>query len=397
MSVLRWMLSLLLVFAALVIASLTAGPDSWHRAVEWARQWRTDSPTAKPTCPVLVGAPLPGDARSRYARAAELARAIDIDDRQALRAVLDKPAPSAAEAMAIVARLPAKALAEQSRAARTSGNLQFARRLGGREQLPLIDFMALCDALLVTARYAETAELRVDAWLDALACGWDFAGMEVAVGELYGLMIVERSLAIADDAWLRSLSPECLAQLATALAKVDAAAPLVSDLQTQVASMVLLVEEADDLQPHDIGLRSIYETWENLFSVKDAAIERVALLDEQVKAFCSATPPNEIWPAREARLKDLVLADEQANPDLAFNYLHSVLRSEQERRRNVTRMRLLRMAVAHLRGDELALMDPFDEVPLSVAQGDGFVQFCSVETGLTFRLENVSEPASRGR
>lgn len=397
MSVLRWVLSLLVVFAALVAASLTAEPDSWHGTVRRAQQWRTASVTAKVTCPVLVGEPLVGDVRSRYERAANLARAIDMDDRHALRAMLDKPAPSAAAAMAVVARLPEVALAEHRRAARTDGNLSFARQLGGREQLPLLDFMVLCDALLVTARYAETAEQRLTAWLDAIACGWDFAGMEVRVGELYGLMIVERSLGVADETWLRSLSPECLEQLDSALAKVDAATPMVADLNNLVASMVLMVAEAPDLQPHDIGLRSVYDAWENMFSVQDAGIERIGLLDEQVQAFCRATPTRETWQARKTRLGQLVHADRQANRDLTHNYLGHLIKSEQERRSNITRLRLLRMAVAQLRGAEVVLMDPFGDGPLVAERGRGAVRFASVEGSLTLRLVDEPPSADGGR
>lgn len=397
MSVLRCTLFGLLLLAAFVVASLTAEPGAWREAVDWARTYRRASTAEVATCPVLIGAEHPGDARASYDHAGNLALRVAYEDREALRATLLDATSTREQALALVAGLPQDAMRELRRATRQSGKVFSAARLGTRtDGLPFGDVVVLCDAVLVLARHARSEQERLHAWLDAVACGWDMAGSELPVAELLGLVVVERAMEVADAHWLQALSSDRLRQLSVALAKVDDAIPVTIDLRTTTAHMVLMVDESGDLQPFDIGMRSIYQSWDNLFSIKDAAIDRIGRLVAQVQMFLRETPRVEAWSARKRRLARLVFEDQLCNEDLGSGYLSFALASEQNRRGNVAKLRLLRMAVAHLLEQELVLADPLGDGMLRVARGAGPVRFLSKERGLVFEMTS-SNSTNRGR
>ena len=390
MSPLRWTLLGLFLLTAFVVASLTAKPSEWGQTVQWARQWR-DAAAKSPagqhaaTCPVLVGDPLPGDPRTAYELAGSLAAGVARETRDRLHMLSQTSSVSAAtstEALALVAELPAAALDELRRSVRMAGTMYAAEELGRRLVGNAFgDQEVLVDALLVLARHATSETERVAAWLDALACGWDRAGKVVLVERLLGVVMVSKALDVADEQWLDTLSDVSLQQLRDALAAVDQATPLGTDLQSVVAHLVLMVSELPDLQVDDLGLVSIYQLWQNGFSVVDAGIERAARLAEQVRNFEQQAPATAPWPQRRAALQQLVAADKLCNSDMRFGYLGFASEAEQNRRESITRMRFLRLALACRLGESLQLDDPLGSGPLGMVRDGAKVRFFSAEPG----------------
>tara|TARA_R110002072_G_scaffold46591_13_gene129353 strand:- start:92466 stop:93638 length:1173 start_codon:yes stop_codon:yes gene_type:complete len=379
MSFLRWAVVALVVLVALVAASLTAEPGVWRDAVQWARTYRETSAQRAATCPVLVGQPLPGNPREAYERVGLTVLALNAAERQQLRTFAEGRAESDEQALDLVAKLPADALRLLRQSARMDGTMFSAGNLGRRDAAgAFLDQHLMLDAILVLSRHAASESERVHAWLDALACGWDLAGSELPVYSLVGLTVVGRAMDVADDQWLQELSPKTLREVCDALAAVDAATPVRVDLDSLIADMVLLVDEAEELQPSDIGLRSIYQAWQNGFSIEGEAIERVSRAIEQVKAFRDATPPAEEWASRRERLQRLVKDDELCNSDMMWGYLSFVLESEQSRRECVASVRVLRMALAERSGERLALRDPLGAGAIQVErQGETVRIFCA--------------------
>lgn len=378
MSFIRWTLATLVVLAFLVAASLTAEPGVWREAVHWARGFRELSSKRAATCPVLVGESVPGDPREAYELIGQRVIALDVKERAQLRAFAERRVADPELALALVAKVPVDSLEALRQLVRMDGKMYSASNLGLREPVSVFgDQHVLIDALLVLARYATTEEQRMHAWLDAIACGLDLAGSELPIQCLYGLMIAGRVMDVADDAWVMRLSLDGLRVLGDALAKVDAATPVCVDLQTVIADLVLLVDETDDLQPVDVGMRSIYQSWQNAFSVEDEAIERVSRTVEQVRAFLDGTPSIESWASRRQRLQQLVKEDAMLNADLMSSYLNYVFESEQGRREFVINLRLLRMVITAKLGEELVLADPLGEGAIGVAHEGGYVRFFS--------------------
>ncbi|MFT4513229.1 MAG: hypothetical protein ACI91B_001931 [Planctomycetota bacterium] len=377
MSALRWTLAALVLLAALVVVSLSAEPGTWRDTAHWARGFRDTSAARAATCPVLIGKPLSGNPRPTYEKLGQLVMALDASERDQLHAFAVHHSEDSEQALALVAKLPADALNALRQLARMDGKMYAPANLGSRDVALFGDQLVLFDALLAVARYASTEQERIYAWLDVVACGWDLAGAEVPLQTLVGLMEVGRAMEVADDEWLMTLSPDSLRELSEALAKVDAATPVCFDLETVIADLVLLVDEADELQPGDIGLRSIYQSWQNAFSIEDEAIERVSRTVDQVRTFLDATPSSEGWASRSARLQRLVKDDEQCNTDLMASYLNYVFAGELSRRECVANLRLLRMAAGKRLGEDLILPDPLGDGPLGVEDRDDYARFFS--------------------
>lgn len=379
MSVIRWTLIALVLLAALVAASLTAEPGAWSDSVQWARGFRETSAARAATCPVLVGEPLPGNPLDAYERLGRLVLALDAPEREQLHAFAEHRSEDSEQALALVAKVPVDALDALRQLTRMGGKMYAPANLGTRDSFSVFgDQHVLFDALLILARYAESEPERMHAWLDVVACGWDLAGSEVPVHSLVGLMAAGRAMDVADDEWVMTLSPDGLRVLSEALAKVDAATPECIDLELGLAAMVLFVDEADELQPGDIGLRSVYQSWQNAFSLENEAIERVSRTVEQVRAFLDSTPLHEGWASRSQRLQRLVKEDELSNADLMSGYLSYVFEGEQSRRECLANLRLLRMAMAKRLGEDLALPDPLGEGAIGVANQGDDVRFFSV-------------------
>ena len=347
----------------------------------WAREFRQASAARSATCPVLVGDPVPGDPRQAYDLLTTKQLALTSDEREQLRMFAEFGAAGATEdaardGMALAAKVPADLLDQIRKVARMDGTMYDAAKLGVRDTSRWLgDQQVLFDALLVQARFAEAEHERIALWLDTLACGLDLAGTELPIQSLVGLITVERALDVADAGWVAALSEQGIERLRIALEAADAATPMRLDLESNLADMVLLVDEADELEPADVGLRSVYQAWQNAFSVKGEAIERVSRLVQQVRAFVAESPESEAWPIRRKRLERLVQVDAASNRDMMFSYLGHVVEAEQSRRECLARLRLLRLELAERAGAELALPDPLGDGSIQVGRQGDLVQF----------------------
>ena len=372
MSALRWTLLAIAVVVAMVAASLTAAPNQWRQAVDWAEQRYLLLQTTASSCPVLVDASIPSASRPLYEDAARLGATIDSATAQELRSLAagDVPRASASAAIDALEQVPVKALQLLEQATRADEATFDFSVIGERHSssLPFSDLMPLCDALIVRARYVDRDQDRLQAWLSSVACGIDMAGGEVPVMAAIGCIIVGRTAQAATGDWLQSLSPESLATLQQALALADAALPVETPLVNGVVHYVLLLDRNESIEPGEVGFASRLQTWGHGFSVWHAAADRVVRAFEAVQAFEQATPEHEPWSLRRRRLSELVAQEGRCNGDLfGGGFLNHTLEFAELRRDAVTRLRLLRLAVAYLLADELPrLADPLGDGQIRV-------------------------------
>ncbi len=151
------------------------------------------------------------------------------------------------------------------------------------------------------------------------------------------------------------------------------------------AEAVLLVVERTHLAPEDVGMASFLQAWRHGFSVRESAKARTTLLARQVGALVAATPRGERWPAREPRLAAFEAADAAANSDLAFPPGSGVRAAEEQLRRGLAAVRLLRLVAACHDGRELVLADPLGAGDLVVRSDDDSVTFASAVADLVRR------------
>ncbi|MFN3241601.1 MAG: hypothetical protein ACE37K_08835 [Planctomycetota bacterium] len=357
MSTLRWALLALTVLTLLVVASLTADSNGWSQDVRWARSRLDRMAASSHTCPVLLGDPLPGDARRTYRQAGRAMLGVPNQLGERLRAALEDRGGDADEALQLAAQLPAEALQKLRDAARTEGSMFWRAAFGtARDWDPLYGLMPLVDGVLVRARFATQPTVRVDEWTVALATGVDLCGHSTAVGKMMGALVVERTVAVADARWLTGLPEAERRRAADALAAAEPTLPVEVDLAPVLVDLVTLVERGNPTA-EDLGFANPYQLWQYGFSAWHAGVERVGRAIGQLQAFEAATPTSESWPSRRARLAALQELDERSNPDLFWRYFQVAVDCEQARRECVAGLRELRVALARSLGDEPPQLD----------------------------------------
>ena len=391
MSPLRWTLLALFVLAALVVASLTAEPSEWAKAVQWANQSMPRIASEFAGCPVLRGRALPGSPREHYERAARLAAAVDRELVEQLRAFAAGESRPAEGALAARDRLPAAALAEVRLACRVGGSSFDVEAVGRScgDYPPFDALLALVDGLIIESQHGADAAVRARAWLDALACAVDVASFELPIASMPGITMLRRVADAGDDAFLAGLDEVWLGRVAAALASADAAMPEHHAHELSAVHLVRLLRSGVDLDPIDIGLASRMQAWRSGFSLTRDGIGRACALVADLAAFEDACEAATRWPARRQLLQRLVAADRERNSDMFFHYLGDADYIEEQRRAAIAALRILRVAVAHHAHTALpVLADPLGEGDLEVLDsGDGSIVCRSVAGHLQRRVQ----------
>ena len=349
---LRWVLGLLALLAAMVVASLTATPDSWQLAVQWTQQFdERNSGVAE--CPVLHGEAEPGSSLARYLEAIRLADGVRPDGQRLRELVEQGPA-----AKATAADLEMLALLQPAVRTLRQGAHRRGVQESGSSWFDFVDVLAPHDALLLSARdLAGAGDVRgaVHCLLDGLACGVD-----IAVHYAFWARLVSRTTRAFDDTLLQDADAAVLADLDAALGAIDAVFVLdTQPVSLAAAHMVRRLLDPKELSPMDLGMASSLVAWRHGFSVRESGKARAAALVELAQRFERSSPANEPWPQCKLRLQAAEAQERADNSDLHFAWLGGMVGIEETRREAAAQLRLLRLAVAFQRRQPLPrLADP---------------------------------------
>ena len=372
---LRWVLGLLALLAAMVVASLTATPDSWQLAVQWTQQFDERHRVAE--CPVLHGEAEPGSSFASYLEASRLAIGARHDE-QRLRELVEQGAAAKVTAADLEMLAP---LQPAVRALR-----QGAHRRGVEESespsFDLVHVFSPHDALLLSARdLAGAGDVRgaVHCLLDGLACGVD-----IAVHYYFGAMLMSRTTRAFDDTLLQDADAAVNAELDAALGAIDAVFVLdTQPVSLAAAHMVRRLLDPKELSAMDLGMASPLVAWRHGFSVRESGRARAAALVELAQGFERSSPANEPWPQCKLRLQAAEAQERSDNSDLHFAWLGGLVAIEEMRREAAAQLRLLRLAVAFQRRQALPrLADPLGSGELVARVHGDEATFASAGPGL---------------
>ncbi len=395
MQIVRWSLLVGAVLGAMVVASVFSTSNDWPAAVAWADEHVARWQREGRECPVLYGDTTAGSSRAGYLEAAGFAAALPNDRQESLRELVEPAGaaaePTAAQRLTFDALAPAvQALRDAAhRSGRTSAVAPPASAAG---TLDVVAMSAVVDALLLQARLASQRgepTAAVDALLDGLACGVDFAHGCVPVEVVFGAFTVGRCVDALHDELLSACDRQRLQGLAEALAAADGSLPADGGLlQLCAAGLVHHLRDAPSVSAHELGMASPLLAWRHGFSVRESGKARAAALVALAQRVAAEGGPDEGWPQRRVRLAAAVAEERARNWDLHWSLAHGVLEGEEQLREAAARLRLLRLAVAFQLGSALpALRDPFGEGDLraevhgdraTFASGDGAVSRTTV-------------------
>lgn len=391
MSWVRWTILGFGVVGGMVAASVLADPHGWERSVQWAeareRQWLA----AGRECPVLFGEVLPGGSYEGYMAAGKLGGScagVDEGRLRELASSLDvavRPSPEDREMLRALA--PAVALLRTA-AHRAGGAGSWPVPEGGpRGDAWLLHLSVLIDALRLEARdlqHAGDVAGAIEVLLDGVAAGVDLNHSMLTVDQMIGTTALEQVLTGFDGDWWADGGEDVLRRLAAALATVDAALPCeCQGIGDGCATMVLALARTEQWNALDLGLNSVLPAWQHGFSVRRLGMVNASRAMAVGMQFEREAPKGaESWAVREARMQQAsTQVKERCN--LSHWSFDHVIAAEQQRREVVTRLRLLRLAVARRLGDGmLQPADPFGDGLLEVVPTDAGVLLRSSRPGL---------------
>lgn len=220
----------------------------------------------------------------------------------------------------------------------------------------------------------------VELLLDAATFGCDLQRAPTLIDQMVGvsLLTVATSDAWADED-LQALSPAGLRALAEGLARLDARCPTTLDYSGEalLGAQAMLQPQS----PYSYEARgTAWQAWRQGFSWRLARAE-TALVQAELAAELAGTTALP-WPQRQRHIEGMIeRCHPQQNPILAVA-IPNLVAAEEHLRLVLTRLRLLRCAVAwHLGEVPPHLADPFGTGPLVRKQVGSGVQFESVGTG----------------
>ena len=223
----------------------------------------------------------------------------------------------------------------------------------------------------------------VELLLSAATFGCDLLHAPTLIDQMVGVSLLTSATSEAwEDADLRVLSPAGLRALAEGLARLDARCPTTLDYGGEA----LLAANSMLHQPIYEARGFAWQAWRQGFSLRLARAETVSVQVELAAEFAGTTALP--WPLRQRHIEGMIeRCHPQQNPILAVA-IPNLVAAEEHLRLAVTRLRLLRCAVAwHLGEVPLQLADPFGSGPLVGKQSGAGIHFESVGTGRLCPIE----------
>ena len=380
-----------LVFAAICLAALlVAAAAMVQRAANarmaelaaWARRAEADWRLRDFAREAMSGTTSDGSAFVHYREAMARTERLGSNVRDRLRDLRSKPAAVPVDEAAAVLAQYAPALAAMRAGARS------------RDARPVVDWRAgfshhvfnllvardLVQAAVLTQQRLRSAgreSAAVELLLSAATFGCDLLHAPTLIDQMIGVSLLESATSGAwADEDLRALSPAGLQALADGLARLDARCPTTLDYSGEA----LLAANSMLHQPIYEARGFAWQAWRQGFSWRLARAETALVQAEFAAELAGATALP--WPQRQRHIEGMIeRCHPQQNPILAVA-IPNLVAAEEHLRLALTRLRLLRCAVAwHLGEVPLQLADPFGSGPLVRKQSGAGIHFESVGTG----------------
>lgn len=229
-------------------------------------------------------------------------------------------------------------------------------------------------------RAAGSELAAVELLLSAATFGCDLLHAPTLIDQMVGVSLLTAATcdALADED-LQALSPAGLRALAEGLARLDARCPATLDFSGEalLAAHAMLQQQS----PYSVEARgTAWQAWRQGFSWRLARAE-TALVQAELAAELAATAALP-WPQRQRHIEGMIeRCRPHQNPILAVA-IPNLVSAEEHLRLVMTRLRLLRCAVAcHLGEVPPQLADPFGTGPLVCKQVGSGMHFESVGAG----------------
>jgi hypothetical protein len=370
----------------MLVASLLAAPRGWAEAVQWATEWEEQWQQQRP-CPVLIGPAEVGDPRDGMAEAGRLAKGVD--RRENLAQLAAKPALdgelSEEDRSLLLAMQPAVD------ALRKAARLQVVSRTRLSERSDLFgmsDLVSACDALVATAHAQGATDpgAASDQLLDGVRVATELMHGATVFETVLGALLLERCLIAFGDAMIAGMDAPRLQRLEKALGEVDACLPEDQALAQRYACEMVSVVSGSTLNGYAMPTVSL-RAWRQGFSVSSWYRALATSVVEIVRQPATRGADGESnWSERRRQLDQITSEVVAAGRDYSGVGAVNFAEREENARRAVTQLRLLRLAVAfHLGREFPTLRDPLGNGDLVVRIDGKAATFSSAQARLPAR------------